>query len=307
MATKQHGSQSSQNPQGLQGSQTLQGLRRRAAGVRLLATDLDGTLLDRTHSLSAENKAALSELARKGVVLAAATGRSRTSIPEAVTALEGLKYLITANGAKIYENGTEKILYESYLSAEAVDYIRPFLSDREVLCEVFWDGAPHVEEARYKGAPEYGIPFWFSDYFFSSRLPIRDFEAAVRAHENEIENINFVFANETVKERIRQWLKAREGLYELTTSLAFNFEIGGLGVCKAAAVDFIAKRESVRPEETICFGDNDNDISMIEYAGIGIAAANGVDEALAAADFVTKDCGQSAVAYALKTLGLIAG
>ncbi|MDR0875035.1 MAG: HAD hydrolase family protein, partial [Clostridiales Family XIII bacterium] len=85
----------------------------------------------------------------------------------------------------------------------------------------------------------------------------------------------------------------------------FNFEIGGKGVSKAAAVDFIAKREGIRPEETITFGDNSNDASMLRYSGIGVAVANAVPDALAAADYVTDDNEHYGVAAALKALGLI--
>jgi Cof subfamily protein (haloacid dehalogenase superfamily) len=283
----------------------LEILRGRAKKIRLLATDLDGTLLDRKHQLTDANRAALTACVEKGLVVCTATGRSYSSIPEEITGFDGMRYLITANGAKIYDAGSREIIYESYLSEEAIDFVRPFLTDKDVLCEYFWDGTPHVEEGRYQGAEGYGIPFWFSEYFFASRIPTADFEAAVQAHAKEIENINFVFATDDVKERVGEVLRRREDLYELTTSLAFNFEIGGKGVNKAAAVDFIAKREGLRPEETIAFGDNSNDASMLRFAGIGVAVANAVPDAHAAADYITDDNEHDGVANALKTLGII--
>ena len=279
-------------------------LREQARRARLVATDLDGTLFDRSHSLPDENRDALAELARKGVILVAATGRSRTSIPESLTSLPGIKYLITANGARIYDNVTGGLVYEKYLSVDALDYVRPLLSDKEVLCEAFWDGTPHVEESRYNDARDYGIPRWFSDYFFGTRTPLRGFEGAIDENRLAIENINFVFGRDDVQERLRAFLGRRTDLYELTSSFPFNFEIGGVGVCKAAAVGFIAEREGVPADETICFGDNDNDVSMIEYAGIGVATSNAVPRALAAADFITGSSEDSGVASALKALGL---
>ena len=280
-------------------------LRERARRVRLLATDLDGTLFDSTHGLPDENREALATLAEKGVILVAATGRSRTSIPEMLTSLPGIKYLITANGARVYDNATDELVYEKYLSVNALDYIRPLLTDKEVLSEVFWDGAPHVEESRYDDARDYGIPRWFSDYFFRTRVPVSGFEAAVREKAHAVENINFVFGREDVQERLRRFLEKRTDLYELTSSFPFNFEIGGVGVSKAAAVAFIAGREGVLMDETICFGDNDNDVSMIECAGIGIAVESAVPRALSAADYITGSSEAPGVAQALKTLGLV--
>ena len=284
----------------------LNTLRRRAKRVKLFATDLDGTLHDGKHILSDENREALLRLAAKGIVLVAATGRSRSSIPETITGLESIKYLITANGARVHLNATDEIISEQFLAFEALEYVRPFFDDREVLCEVFWDGTPHVEESRYKDAREYGVPRWFSDYFFKSRKPIKDFVSAVYENAEKIENINFVFGNDIVQERVLFFLKARTELYELTSSFPFNYEIGGVGVSKGAALDFIATREGVSKEEIIAFGDNDNDAAMIAYAGIGVAVANATPRALASADFVTEqDNNNSCVAAALKLLRLI--
>jgi Cof subfamily protein (haloacid dehalogenase superfamily) len=282
----------------------LDALRERAQKIRLLATDLDGTLLNRKHELTAANKAALTACAEKGLIVCTATGRARTSIPDEIADFYGMRYLITANGAKIYDAKTDDILCAGYLSKEALAYVRPFLADKEIMCEYFWDGTAHVEEARFHGAEGYGIPFWFSEYFLATRIPTPDFEATVRAHAHEIENINFVFASADVKERIGDYLRKREDLYELTTSLAFNFEIGGKGVSKAAAVRFIAEREGIRSEETITFGDNSNDASMLRFAGIGVAVANAVPDAIAAADYVTDDNEHDGVASALRTLGI---
>ena len=283
----------------------LDRLRRRAQSIRLVATDLDGTLFNQKHQLGEENRRALEKLADRGLVLVAATGRSRTSIPDDITSLPGVKYLITANGSKLYVNGTDEIIYEKYIEPDAIDYIGPFFSDNEVMLEAFWDGTPHVEEARYIAARDYGIPKWFSDYFFNSRVPIEDFGAAVQEHIHEIENVNFVFGNEAAQNRVHAFLKKRTDLYELTSSFPFNYEIGGIGVSKAAAVDFIAKREGVPPGQTLCFGDNDNDASMVTYAGIGIATANAVESTLAAADYITLDCENDGVAAALKIMGMV--
>ena len=105
--------------------------------------------------------------------------------------------------------------------------------------------------------------------------------------------------------RIYDFLARRTDLYELTSSFSFNYEIGGIGVSKGAAMDFVARRESVSSEETIGFGDHDNDVSMIEYAGIGVATANAVPLAREAADLVTLDNENEGVVAALKLLEMI--
>jgi Cof subfamily protein (haloacid dehalogenase superfamily) len=280
-------------------------LKERSKEIKLFATDLDGTLFDRKHMLSAVNRAALETLAKKGIILAAATGRARNTIPETIISLPGMKYIISANGAKIFQNDTGEIIYEKNMTADVLDHIRPFFSDDEVLIEVFWDGTPHVEEYRYIAARDYGIPKWFSDYFFRSRQPLENFEAEVDKHKHEIENITFVFSGESVKNRVYSFLKKRTDLYTLTSAFDFHFEIGAIGVDKGAAVDFLAKREGISADECICFGDHDNDKTMVEYAGIGVAVGNASPGVLSAADYITDDNESDGVASALKKLGLV--
>ena len=282
----------------------IEELKERAKGIKLFASDLDGTLFDSTHTLRDDTREALRALADRGVILVCATGRSRSSLPESITGFEGVKYLITANGARLFLRETDEVIYEKFLIPEAIEYSWPFLADEDVMCEFFWGGVPHVEEAHYNAARDYGIPKWFSGYFFSTRQPVRDFESAVREHINEIENINFIFGSEDVQARVHAYLLERTDLYELTSSFPFNYEIGGLGVGKGAAIDFIAKREGILPEQTICFGDQDNDAGMIEYAGIGVAMANATPLSRAAADIITLDNEHEGVLAALKAINL---
>jgi len=271
--------------------------------IKLLATDLDRTLLTVEHRVSDENRAALEACADKGILLVAATGRALSAVPEAVRAIRGVRYLICANGSKIYDNVSGELLCERYLDAEAIEYVMPMLKDNDVLLEFFWDGFPWVDAERYR--THAGIPDWFLDYFRQSRKPLEDLEAGVRANIHRIENVNFVFGTEDVKQRIHAFLQKGERLYELTSSLAFNFEIGGRGVSKATALDFVAQREALTREQCICFGDSENDASMIAWAGIGVAVDNAEPVTKEAADYITLDCEHSGVAAALKALEIL--
>ena len=74
---------------------------------------------------------------------------------------------------------------------------------------------------------------------------------------------------------------------EITSSFKDNYEISAKGVNKGTAVAKYAELKGIRPEEIITFGDNHNDIEMIQYAGVGVAVDNAVEELKAAADYVT--------------------
>ena len=278
-------------------------LRERAKGIRLIATDLDRTFLDDEHLVPEENQKALEACAARGIVLCAATGRAFSSLPEQVLRIKGMRYLICTNGAQIYDNEAGALLQERFLSPDAIRAVWPLLSDPELLIEFFWGGSPYVQRDRYERHE--AIPAWFLDYFLASRIPLEDFAEAVEAHIHEVENVNIVFGSDAVKERARIFLEAHTDLYELTSSMAFNFEIGGKGVTKASGLDFLCAREGITPADCLCFGDSENDARMLAWAGIGVAVGNAVPETKAAADLVTGDNIHCGVAAALRLLEII--
>ncbi|MDR1952933.1 MAG: Cof-type HAD-IIB family hydrolase [Clostridiales Family XIII bacterium] len=266
--------------------------------IKLVATDLDGTLLSREMELSEENRRALVRCIDRGIHVIVATGRSRSSVPQAVRYVDGIEYLICANGAKIYDNRTNEQLYARYLSREAMESVWEIIAAGDIMCEVFYDGTPYISAACYNDLARYGVPEWFADYVRKSRVPVDDLPAFTSEHMDVIENVNFNYGSDGVSTYLRGRL-GDSALYELTTSLPFNYEIGGLGVNKAEALDFLCDRLHIAPAETMCIGDNANDVGMLRYAGIGVAMGDAVPAAQEAADFVTLDSAQNGVAHAI--------
>ncbi|MDR3225672.1 MAG: HAD family hydrolase [Clostridiales Family XIII bacterium] len=273
--------------------------------IRLVATDLDGTLLNRAHEIPADNKAALECCIKEGIAVVVATGRAMSSIPQEVRDIDGIKYLVSANGANIYDNVSEERLYARFLKREAVESVWDLIENAAIMKELFWGGVPYTSRASYDDLARFGVPDWFREYVLSTRIPVDDLDAFAREHIDELENINFNYANYDIRDFLVERLKRDDGrLYTLTASLPFNIEVGGLGVDKASAVAQVAEWLGISHEECICFGDNTNDVSMIEWAGIGVAVSDGVPAALAAADYVTAPAAESGVARALENFGL---
>jgi Cof subfamily protein (haloacid dehalogenase superfamily) len=266
--------------------------------IKLVATDLDGTLLSAEMDITEENRRALVRCIDRGIHVVVATGRSRSSVPQVVRDIEGIEYLICANGAKIYDNRTNEQLYARYLSREAMESVWEVIATGDIMCEVFYDGTPYISVACYNDLERYGVPGWFADYVRQSRVPVDDLPAFTAEHMDMIENVNFNYGSDEVRAYLLSRLDGG-ALYELTTSLPFNYEIGGLGVNKAEALDFLCRRLNIAPAETMCIGDNANDEGMIRYAGVGVAMGDAVPAAREAEDFVTLDSDQNGVDYAI--------
>lgn len=269
--------------------------------IKLISTDLDGTLLDSNMNISENNLKALHRCVDEDIHIVVATGRSFHSVPIQVREIEGLEYLICANGAKIYDNISEELFYAEYLDCDALKKIWHIFDDMSIICEIFWDGKPYVSKQLFESPEEYGMPFRFREYFVNSRTPVDDIKKFTDERISEIENINFLFSDMQLRDSFAKYL-ADLNCFTLTSSFPFNLEIGGVGVNKAAALDKICKKLGVLPEEVMSFGDNANDITMIKYAGVGVAMENAVSEVKKAAVFVTRDRDDDGVAFAINLM-----
>jgi hydroxymethylpyrimidine pyrophosphatase-like HAD family hydrolase len=214
--------------------------------IKLVATDLDGTLLTSAMEFTEQDRRALVRCIEKGIHVVVATGRSRSSVPQVVREIEGIEYLVCANGAKVYNNRTDEQLYARYLSREAMESVWEIIAAGNIMCEVFYDGTPYISVACYNDLERYGVPDWFVDYVRKSRAPVEDLPAFTAEHMDEIENVNFNYGSDEVRAYLLERLSGSE-LYELTTSLPFNYEIGGVGVNKAEALDFLCRELNIAP------------------------------------------------------------
>jgi hydroxymethylpyrimidine pyrophosphatase-like HAD family hydrolase len=165
---------------------------------------------------------------------------------------------------------------------------------------VFYNGVPYTSALAFHNLQDYGVPEHFADYVRATRTPVDDLSGFTKEHIDEIENINFIHTDEADRIKLLHKLAAHRELYTLTTSLPFNFEIGGAGVDKAKAVDIIAGQLDIKQSEVMCIGDNNNDVAMIEYAGVGVAVEDAVSAAKEAADFITTSNDKDGVAFAIE-------
>lgn len=271
--------------------------------IRLIATDLDGTLLDYGMTLSPENKEALEKASERGIMIVVATGRSFLSIPDYVREIKGIDYAVTANGAKTHEFPSGRLVDGQYISANAIDAVWEILNKNGIMLEVFVEGRPYVHNWDYVNPQIFGTTESYLKYFMASRKPVEDIFSFIKDHKGRIENINLVFRSpqdrmDTLSELEK--IQDRSGNFALTSSFPFNLEIGGYNVDKATAIEKICRMHDILPENVMCLGDNSNDAGMVEFAGIGIAMEDAVPDVKKVADFVTKSSSESGVAFAVE-------
>ncbi|MBQ3616020.1 MAG: Cof-type HAD-IIB family hydrolase, partial [Anaerotignum sp.] len=242
--------------------------------IKLVASDLDGTLLNKNKEITPRLFDALKKLDELGIYFVPSTGRPFGTVPKAIKELPFLKYVITSNGAAIYDAAEQKNIIENFLTPEAVDAVIKIAKELPVITEYFIEGKAYIAKDIYDDLAPFNLTESHMTYIKNSRTPVEDFWNEMKRNNTVLENINLVFADMELRKEIWDRLKAL-GLASVTAATTKNIEITSLFATKAKALEKLCEVLGFTRENVLAMGDGDNDMPMIEFAGIGVAMANG--------------------------------
>ncbi len=283
---------------------------------RMLAFDIDGTLLRNDGMISERVFDALSQVRDRGFLLALATGRPWLATRDVNNALGGLSYGVCLNGAVVFDARTEQMLHSRAISAQQA-------------CETARLVREMLPGARLAADLVDGRHIW--DHDFATQMPVFmsiEVERADRAED--------ALAQENVD--VLTWLVEIEGSFSLSGEDGAGFSVGyqddfrdarriistlspvldpslevrhsGVGpaeiamagVSKASALEWVADRHGISSSEVMVFGDGFNDVEMLIWAGQSVAMGNALPEVRSHANHVTLTNEQDGVAVVLEEL-----
>ena len=256
--------------------------------IRLAALDLDGTTLHSDKSLSEYTIQTLEKAHDQGIHIVVASGRSFASLPEQVIQFPWAEYAITSNGAAVYEVHTRKRLRECRLKPEVVEKLLAIAKENQVMVEGFVDGVPYSARAYVENPISFGASLYSVPYVKSTRRPVEDIFAFLLEHKEELDSLDIIVGDARTKANLRNIVSEQvQGIY-LTSSVPTLLEIADEKAGKAAALAFLAEYWQIPQEATVAFGNAENDIDMICWAGIGVAVENSPEEVRRVADELTE-------------------
>jgi len=269
--------------------------------IKLVASDLDGTLLNKNKEITPRLYDALKKLDELGIYFVPSTGRPFGTVPQAITELPFLKYVITSNGATIYDAVEQKNIIENFLTPEAVDAVIKIAKELPVITEYFIEGKAYIAKDIYDDLAPFNLTESHVTYIKNSRTPVEDFWNEMKRNNTVLENINLVFADMELRKETWDRLKAL-GLASVTAATTKNIEITSLFATKAKALEKLCEVLGFTRENVLAMGDGDNDMPMIEFAGIGVAMANGEEHIKEAAEIIADDCDDFGAAKILEQI-----
>ncbi|MGO4887504.1 Cof-type HAD-IIB family hydrolase [Anaerobacillus sp. MEB173] len=266
---------------------------------RLLALDVDGTLLRSNHRLSRQTKEAIEFVKRKGVYVTLATGRAFPSAQKIAKELKLETDLITHGGAFIGSSIDEPI-YERRLNPEKayhiVEILEKYKSHIRILHERYSIGNK-IRQKNYiiaKMTIGVGDPLFYpmtfvdslSNYLIDNPIAAPKICAHFRDESERLDAI------EAIHEQIPN--------VRITSSSEGSLEIVSAGVSKARGLQILGAKLGINLDQMVAIGAYENDKEMITQVGLGVAMGNAPKDVKDLADWVTRTNDQQGVAYMVK-------
>ncbi len=265
--------------------------------IRLLALDMDGTVLLEDKTISPRVQAAISAAVAHGVDVVPATGRAAVGIPEAFLSVAKSRYAITANGARVVDLQTGETMLEELIPQDLALIAFDALQKYDCVLDLFQNGKGYSTPANV-ALNDRLLPENLRQYVKDSRIIIEDLRAFVETQTQGIEKWTMFFANE--EERLAAWDQLVPLGFEVVSSLPRNMELSAPGVSKGWALAHLAELLGLSVAQVMACGDGGNDLTMVQAAGVGVAMQNAIDEVKAAAQFVTASNQEDGVALAIE-------
>lgn len=264
-----------------------------------IALDLDGTTLDHQGNLSKENRKAIEYAISLGVHIIIASGRAFQSLPKSVTEIPGIEYAVTSNGASVCQVLTGEKLQNYMIEKKVIHKILELTQDEEIVYEAFIDGHAYADIAYVNDPVRYGASPEAVEYVKGTRQFVEDMPAFMKAHAGELESMDIVVRNLELKKRICNKLECILDRIYLTSSVDQLVEIADKNAGKASGLRYLKEHLQIPREHMAAFGNADNDIDMIEYAGYGYAVENASDNCKRAADYIVRSYDQDGAAQGI--------
>lgn len=277
---------------------------------KVIALDLDGTLLDSEKNLSARNRAALEKAAGNGAFVVPTTGRFFGMMPPCIRDLPFVRYAITINGAQAYDRETDSAIVREEIPLALTLDLMETLDRYDVIYDCYRSNWGWMTAALQEKAEEYATDAHYLKMVKEFRNPVPDLKAHLRktASEGDVQKV-MMFARKDSSSAAEDTLAAIRCEVEekfpdivVTASTWNNLEFNISTAHKGRALERLAEHLGFTLADCAAFGDGMNDLTMVKDAGLGVAMGNAVEQVKAVAKIVAPTNDDDGVAAVLEPL-----
>lgn len=284
---------------------------------KLVAIDLDGTMLNSYGVVTENTKKVIKETKEKGAEVIIASGRPIDSIKTIAKEIESEKFFIAGNGALIYDMQKEEVIYEKYMTKEKVLEIIKLCEENSISYNVYTDKTIlatalkynvlyyHKENLKREEKKKTNISIVNNMYEYVENMQEEKFLKITVCDEHQsvfnsiIKKLRKIEGIEVLDVLHMSRKVIRQGTEEVPIEYYYT-EISLKNVDKWNAIEYLIEKLNIAKEEVIAIGDNINDKEMIEHAGLGIVMKGSTPVVSEIADYITDSNNEEGVAKALQ-------
>ncbi len=266
---------------------------------KIVASDLDGTLLDDSSQVSKTNFEAIKKLFDMGIKFIPVTGRTLYEIPESLLNCKYIDFIIYSDGAVIYRKSTNESIGNYFDTRLACNIFR-ILKQYEAMIEIYCTGHPVTEKSNLnKNAYNYfRIDEYYRPIIDSLRIGVNNLDSFLK-EADEIEIFNVFFRNEYERCECQSILRQMDSI-TFTSSIKNNMEIMKAGTNKGSAILRLAQMLHISTDDIIISGDSKNDISMFKVIKNCLAVKNADEQLKETASDIICSNNENNIDYILK-------
>ena len=284
---------------------------------KLVAIDLDGTLLDSYGKVSENNKNAIKSAIDNGTKVVIASGRGIMSVKNFANEIGANEYAICGNGAIVYDFKEEGIIYNKFLSQKRVLQLIKICEENSIYYSIYTQNSIITKSLNYN------VLFYHQENATKpdgkkTNICITEdvYQYVLNRKEEDYTKVNICDDNNIIFNGIIRKLREIKGidvldvghmsrkLMKLGTEIYsieyFYTEITNENTDKWNALEFLIQKLGIKREEVIAIGDNVNDQTMLENAGLGVAMANSAPYIQKIGNIVTESNNEDGVANVIK-------
>jgi len=263
---------------------------------RLMAVDMDGTVLGSDKRISPRTKCAIDTALAAGKEVVFATGRCPSEMREYLAQFPAMRYAMCLSGALVLDLHSGEVLGETAHSPALVRQIFAAAEGLDVMAVVYAGNEVYLERRRRGNLAHFWCDCYTALYDACGNWIERSSD--VLSLGESIRKINFFCHSEADYRALEQHMSS------LPVSLAQgsynNCEVSPLGVDKGLGLEMLCRARGISAAESIAVGDSGNDLAMLRAAGLSVAMGNATEEIKAAAAVTVSDCDHDGVAEAIE-------
>ena len=258
--------------------------------IKLIACDMDGTLLDDKKKISSRTAKAIAAAMEAGIMFVIATGRMYISAKPYAEQLGLDVPIVTYNGALIRGSRSGKIFYEQPIKKETAQRVLDYCKEHHYYLQFYVGDACYIKEANA-----------YSDYYERIQTiklnPVGDNLYSAIGEPYKILITSEPEEHDAIMEGFKEHFSE---VLHITSSHPQFVELLDPAVNKWATIQKLAAQYNIQPEEIMCLGDSGNDLEMVANAGLGVAVGNAVPEVKHSAKIITASNNEDGVAMAIE-------